>query len=325
VALLASAMLINASAARACNEFKHASARAIPRHLGRAPLEIGDSTSIFAAPILGHLGIEADAHGCRQFGQGLQILSARRHTHTLPHVVVLALGANGPISLGQISAGLSIVGRNRILALVTPPRSPTSDAAMRLATRRHPSRVLLIDWERFSAGHGGWFAGDGLHVGQTGAQAFARLIKRTIRPFAFPPVHHLHLPRAIGTHKRCGIVHQAGRALTVAILRGAELANCTRARALVRAPPLRSHKSWQAYDWRATRNSPWQWVYLRRDRKVIIAAARTRRKSRTSALLGDDVVARSRSIVPVTDTAAASGPVPARPAEHGPGEVRLGP
>lgn len=279
VALTVAAALINTGTASACNELKHSSARAVPRHVGRAPLEIGDSTSIFAAPILGHLGIEADAHGCRQFSQGLQILSARRHSHSLPHVVVLALGANGPVSLGQIAAGSSITGRNRVLALVTPPRSSATDASMRLAAKRHPDRVLLIDWQRFSAGHGGWFAGDGLHVGQAGAHAFARLIKRTIRPFAFPPVHHLHLPHSAGGHKRCGVVHQSGRALSVVILRGDPLTSCVRARALVRAAPLVAHRSFQAYDWRATHNGPWQWVYLRRDRKVIVAAAPARRRA----------------------------------------------
>ena len=59
---------------------------------------------------------------------------------------------------------------------------------MRRAAGAHPNRVLLIDWARFSAGHGSWFGGDGLHVNQTGARAFARLIRRRVAPLVSPPV-----------------------------------------------------------------------------------------------------------------------------------------
>jgi len=60
----------------------------------RPPLVIGDSTMIFAAPLLAGRGFEADAHGCRQFSAGVAMLRARRHAHTLPRVAILALGAN---------------------------------------------------------------------------------------------------------------------------------------------------------------------------------------------------------------------------------------
>jgi hypothetical protein len=152
------------ASATACGELRHARAHKRAGRVGRAPLLIGDSTSIIAAPILGQLGVEADAHGCRQFGQGLQMLQARRHTHTLPHVVALALGANAPVSGAQLSGALRIMGPSRVLALVTPRRSGFTNTSMHRAARRHPDRVLLIDWVRFSAGHGTWFAGDGLRV-----------------------------------------------------------------------------------------------------------------------------------------------------------------
>ena len=256
--------------AGACGELRHARARSHPAGVGRAPLLIGDSTSIIATPILGRLGVEADAHGCRFFGQGVQMLRGRRRAHTLPHVVVLALGANGPVSRGQISAALRIVGRDRVLALVTARRSPGSDASMHAAARRHPDRVLLIDWVAFSAGHGSWFAGDGLHVGLAGASAYAHLIRRRIAPFAFPPVRRLRIG---ASGKRCGVVHRAGRTLRVFVPRGPERITCVRARAIVRTPPMRTIRGWRTYDWRAARPHTWSWVYARADRKVIVAAA----------------------------------------------------
>ena len=107
---------------------------------------VGDSTLILAAPKLGALGLEADARGCRQFTAGVALLRQRRDAGTLPRVVVLALGANGPISDSAMGAALKAVGRNRVLALVTARRSPASDRQMYAAAHRHRNRVLLIDW-----------------------------------------------------------------------------------------------------------------------------------------------------------------------------------
>jgi hypothetical protein len=105
---------------------------------------VGDSTLILAAPKLGALGLEADARGCRQFTAGVALLRQRRNAGTLPRVVVLALGANGPISDGAMSAALKAVGRHRVLARVTARRSPASDHQMYAAAHgHHPVRVAL--------------------------------------------------------------------------------------------------------------------------------------------------------------------------------------
>jgi hypothetical protein len=264
--------LVAPSAAKACGAARHAAAARPTHRTARPPLIIGDSTMIFAAPVLGRLGLEANAKGCRQFGEGVAMLGARRHARTLPSIAILALGANGPIGGGQIAAALRIMGAHRILGLVTPRRSGGSDAQMRRAARRHRDRVLLIDWVSFSASHGGWFAGDGLHVNQGGATAFARLVRRSVAPFAFPPVRSLHMPRAASGTKRCGVVHRFGHPLRVYVVRGRTRVVCARARALVRRPPLRSIPNWQRYDWRRARDGPWSWVYARDDRRVVIGA-----------------------------------------------------
>lgn len=265
------ATAIAATPAHACGAAKRAKALARPHHSGRPPLVIGDSTMIFAAPTLGRLGLEADARGCRQFADGLGMLAARRHARVLPPIAVIALGANGPITGAQISAALRILGSNRILGLVTPRNSNASALQMRRAARRRPAHVLLIDWVAYSAGHGGWFAGDGLHVNGAGATAYARLIRRAVAPFAFPPVRLLHLPSRARGAKRCGLVRRAGHTLRVYAVRGRARIACVRARALARRPPLRPTNNWRTYDWRRTHDGPWAWVYARRDRKVIVA------------------------------------------------------
>lgn len=267
------AMVLNADVASACNAGKYARAKHVSGRVGKPPLAIGDSTSILGAPPLGRLGIEADAKGCRQFGQGLQIIAARKRAHRLPHVVVIALGANGPVQDAQIKRALRIVGPDRILALVTPPRSGASAAAIRRAARRKPSRILLIDWAAYSARRGGMFSGDGLHPSYHGANVFAKLIKRSIAPFAFPPVRKLRLPRAPLADGECGRTRQNGRLLHVHVLRGANRIACSGAKAVAGRNPLKKNRRWQAYDVRAADRGGWKWVWVKRsDRRVVLAA-----------------------------------------------------
>src|SRR4051794_12293642 len=187
--LLLGARAVDASA---CGSAVHATAGG--HHARRAPLIIGDSTMIFATPWLGRHGFQADAKGCRQFSQGVAMLAARRHAGTLPRLSVLALGANGAVSSSMIAGALHTIGRGRLLGLVTPRKSGASESAMRRAARVHPDRVLLIDWVTYSAGHGGWFAGDGLHVTPAAGHIYANFIARRSAPLYDPPVKALRVP-----------------------------------------------------------------------------------------------------------------------------------
>jgi hypothetical protein len=231
---------------------------------------------IFAAPFLGGLGFEADAHGCRQFSAGVAMLAARRRAGTLPRIAILALGANGPIPASGIRAALRAVGRRRILGLVTPRNLTSSQTQMRRAAGAHPDRVMLIDWAHFSAGHGSWFGGDGLHVNQNGARGFARLIRRRVAPLVSPPVKALRMPRTLTGRRGCGAVRRSGRTWGVFVTRGARLVSCARAYNLARRSPLRPTAGWVAYDWSRTGNGPWQTVWARADRKVVIAVTAAR-------------------------------------------------
>jgi len=258
------------SVAGACGTGRRENAAHPKRVHGRPPFVIGDSTLEYAVPMLAHLGIEADALVCRQFGAGVSMLAARRHAGTLPRMAILALGANGPIQDSQIRAAMRIMGPNRTLGLVTPPKEYASQAAMHRAARRFPDRVLLIDWVAYSAGSG-WFDGDGLHPTVNGARAFTRLLHRSIAPYAFPPVRALRLPRRAARERRCGAVRRRGHWTRVYIVRGENRVRCARARRLVREPLLRPEPGWSSYDWRSVPDSAWARVIARRDRTVVIA------------------------------------------------------
>ena len=156
-------------------------------HHYRPPLVIGDSTMIFAVPYIGHHGMQANARGCRMWSEGLALIRKRKHQHTLPHLVVMGLGANWVITRSDIEAAVRLLGPKRVLGLIAPLEEgggTSSDAYnVRRAGRRHRNRVKVLDWPRFSGRHGHWFSGDGLHMSYTGASAYARFIA-TLKPFA---------------------------------------------------------------------------------------------------------------------------------------------
>lgn len=179
VAMLAVGMLAQPAAA-ACGGVKHVRPK-VDRNPGRAPLAIGDSVLLGALGEVSGAGFEIDTRGCRQMAEGLRVIRARARTGTLPRFVVVALGANLDIGAGQIRSALRIIGRRRVLGMVTPTSNGRSAARIRAAGRRHRGRMLTLDWAAYSRGRGGWFAGDGLHLGRAGAAGLARLLGRALR------------------------------------------------------------------------------------------------------------------------------------------------
>jgi hypothetical protein len=261
------AWLLWGGPAWACGERTVASARDAAAAARGAPLVIGDSTMIFAAPILARLGMSTDAHGCRQFDEGVAMLSARRHAHALHPYAVLALGANGQVGDGQIERALAVIGPARVLGLVTPRNYAATAAAMRRAAVAHPDRVLLMDWARYSAGHAGWFAGDGLHVGYDGAAAYAAFIRRASDPLMPPDRRRVHLTHGVSGAERCG----RGPRGRVYIVYGAARVSCPDARLVVRSGPLHARSRWRGWDWGRAGRGGWLAVYERRDGRVVVA------------------------------------------------------
>jgi hypothetical protein len=188
VTLFALIPALSASTARAgCGGVETAS----PKHkvAPRPPLAVGDSSMLLALPALARVGYKVNARGCRQFSEGLSVLRDARRHHRLPHLAVLALGADASISAGQIAQARKILGPKRKLGLVTPRElggGESNDArVVRNAGRRDPVHVKVLDWVHDSAGHASWFQPDGLHLTFSGAKAFARLLKKLI-PLAAP-------------------------------------------------------------------------------------------------------------------------------------------
>jgi hypothetical protein len=150
---------------------------------GPEPLAIGDSVMLLAVKRLARAGFDVNAQGCRSWRQGHAIIRRKKRRHRLPRLVVMALGTNWAISRRRIGRTRRLIGRRHRLAIVTP-REPghTGDAKrIRAAARAHPRRIKLLDWVRFSRGHGHWFGGDGIHLTYTGVTNYVRLIRRSLR------------------------------------------------------------------------------------------------------------------------------------------------
>jgi hypothetical protein len=178
-----------AAAEAGCGGVQYRPANHLPKR-GKPPLAIGDSTMLLAMPDLSKAGYNVDAHGCRGMEEGLAILRHRRATGRLPHLVVIALGTDFTIQRRQIKRALHYLGPNRVLGLVTPWELggyAGSDArVMRAAAQDYKKRVVLLDWVKFSRGHGSWFQPDGCHLTFAGARAFGRLFRKAL-PYAQSP------------------------------------------------------------------------------------------------------------------------------------------
>jgi hypothetical protein len=171
----------------ACGSVETAKARKNVNPGGHAPLAIGDSTMLLALPPLSREGYQVNAHGCRQIEEGLDVMREAKRANRLPHLVVIALGADASISSQQLAKAFHIAGPKRVIGLVTPIElggGTSSDAdVVRAAAKRHPKRSVLLDWVAYSSGHGDWFQPDGLHLTFDGADGFARLLRQAL-PYA---------------------------------------------------------------------------------------------------------------------------------------------
>ena len=132
-------LLISGMAAATCGDTTKARPSKKINPKGRAPLVLGDSVMVFAVPHLAHRGYRANAQECRQFLTGVGIIQDKRARNRLPHLVVLALGTNGPASTGGSSQRSTRCPRTRSWgssrrAAASPAAPPARCARSRATT-----------------------------------------------------------------------------------------------------------------------------------------------------------------------------------------------
>jgi len=119
-------------------------------NLGRAPIAIGDSSMLLALPKLANEGYRANARGCRQWSEGLDVMRKLKREDHLPRLVVVVLGADGvftatlstlladliPVTSALIGAGLLLAAQRLISVILSFVSGPLVD-------RFEASRLLV--------------------------------------------------------------------------------------------------------------------------------------------------------------------------------------
>jgi len=186
-----------------CKDVHRGDAQVNPNPRGRAPIAIGDSTMNLPIPNLNQVGYSVNARGCRGFRESISVVEKLKRKHRLPHLVLIAAYSNGGVNPDLIQSALDVLGRSRVLLLVTEynadnghPPAPDTDILFK-ARRQFPRRIALLDWVKYSRAHhaaepkpGAWFLPDLYHPNYTGADAYAQFLARDLplaRDGRFPP------------------------------------------------------------------------------------------------------------------------------------------
>jgi hypothetical protein len=187
-----------------CKKVHRGKAAVDPNRKGRAPVAIGDSTMLLPIPNLDAAGYSVNARGCRGFREAVNIARKLKAKGHLPHLVLINSYGNGGVNPGLIQEALGVLGKGRVLGLITAydadtghPPAPDTDVLFK-AERRYPHRIFVLDWVKYSLPHhateptpGAWFIPDLFHPNYTGAQAYADFLSQALplaRSGHFPPL-----------------------------------------------------------------------------------------------------------------------------------------
>ena len=131
-------------------------------------LAIGDSVLIDTAPALAaELGrVEVDARIGRHVDEGVRLLEKRQRAGTLPDIVIIGLGTNGPLYKDQFERAMAALAEvpTVLWVSVTVPRSweDHTNLVLRELVPRYPN-ARLVDWHALSADRPDLFWRDGYH------------------------------------------------------------------------------------------------------------------------------------------------------------------
>ncbi|TGE37456.1 acetyltransferase [Desulfosporosinus fructosivorans] len=142
---------------------------------------IGDSLMINVEPALQeHLpGIVIDAQIGRQMHQAPDVMAKLQKEGELGNIVIIELGSNGAFTEKQLMQTLdSLQGTTEIVLVntrVPKPWETVVNETLSKVAESYP-KTRLIDWYSASSGHGDYFYSDGVHLTQTGVEAYGELL-----------------------------------------------------------------------------------------------------------------------------------------------------
>lgn len=142
---------------------------------------IGDSVMLNVKPYLEDMlpGIVVDGEVGRQMREAIGTIGSLKDKDRLGGTVVIELGTNGPFTKKQLGTLLDALSdADEIILMNTRVPRKWQDTVNDMLTDvgGEYSNVRIGDWYGESAGHDEYFGKDGVHLGKTGSQAYAKLI-----------------------------------------------------------------------------------------------------------------------------------------------------
>jgi hypothetical protein len=158
-----------------------------PGFVGRRVTAIGDSVMLdYQDPLRFDIpGVLVVASVGQQWGEGEAIVQYLKSVDGLGAKVIVALGANGPITDTDFDAMMAMLrGASRVVFVnvhVDRPWQDANNAVIASGVARYPNAVMA-DWSTLAARNPQWFGGDGTHIGidGPGAAALAALVTTTL-------------------------------------------------------------------------------------------------------------------------------------------------
>ena len=157
-----------------------------PRVPGDQVTAVGDSIMVASAAALAAAmpGIYIDAQVGKQMQSGVAVIQDLAAAGTLRHIVVIGLGTNGDVTVGQIRQLRRAIGPNRDLVLVNTfgpmPWEHEVNAEIDAATRQG-GNVELANWNQAISAHQSLLWPDGIHPRPSGAKLYARVVLTAAR------------------------------------------------------------------------------------------------------------------------------------------------
>ncbi|PFZ21488.1 acyltransferase family protein [Bacillus wiedmannii] len=146
---------------------------------------IGDSVMIDITPYLKNTfpDIRIDAQIGRQLSKAIPVVEQLKNEGNLGNNVIIGLGTNGAFTTEQLVSLIKVIGNERKIIFINTrvPRPWESIVNERLkATVTKYPNVTLVDWYAASAGKKDYFAPDGVHLTNVGAEAYAALVAKVV-------------------------------------------------------------------------------------------------------------------------------------------------
>lgn len=146
---------------------------------------IGDSVMIDITPYLKNTfpDIRIDAQIGRQLSKAIPVVEQLKNEGNLGNYVIIGLGTNGAFTTEQLVSLIKLIGNERKIIFINTrvprPWESIVNERLKVTVTKYPN-VTLVDWYAASAGKKDYFAPDGVHLTNVGAEAYAVLVAKAI-------------------------------------------------------------------------------------------------------------------------------------------------